>query len=153
MRGTGSVTEGVPEPADDVFAFLTDLDRLPEWNAIIAEVVERPDVVQHDAEWIVEIKAMGTSWKSRSKVEEYDPQRRVFAYRSCTDDGNPSYVIWRWQIEPDGDGASRVTVGWDLHPETFWRRVLLSRIRGRQLRREVPASIGALARAMNGHAA
>ena len=79
MRGTGSVTEGVPEPADDVFAFL-------------------------------------------SRVEEYDPQRRVFAYRPCTDDGNPSYAIWRWQIAPDGDDASRVTVGWDLHPETFWRR-------------------------------
>ena len=50
-----------------------DVDRLPEWNAIIAEVAERPDVVQRDAEWVVEIKAMGTSWKSRSKVEEYDP--------------------------------------------------------------------------------
>ena len=74
----------------------------------------------------------------------------VFAHRSCTDDGNPSYVIWRGQIAPDGDGASRVTVGWDLHPETFWRRMLLSRIRGRQLRREVPTSVGALARAMNG---
>lgn len=152
MRGTRSVTEGVPEPADDVFAFLTDLDRLPEWNAIIAAVVERPDAVQNDAEWVVEIKAMGTSWKSRSMVEEYDPHQRVFAYRSCTDDGNRSYAMWRWQIEPDGDGASRVTVSWNLHPETFWRRVLLSRIRGRQLRREVPASIGALARAMNGPA-
>ena len=150
MRRTGSVTEGVPEPADDVFAFLTDVDRLPEWNAIIAEVVERPDVVQHDAEWVVQIKAMGTSWRSRSKVEEYDPQRRAFSYRSCTDDGNPSYAIWRWQLEPDGDGASRVTVSWDLHPETFWRRVLLSRIRGHQLEQEVPASIGALTRAMSG---
>jgi uncharacterized protein YndB with AHSA1/START domain len=150
MGGTGSVTERVPRPADDVFTFLTDIDRLPEWNAIIAEVVERPKVVREDAEWVVGIKAMGTGWKSRSKVEEYDPQRRVFAYRSCTEDGNPSYVIWRWQIEPDGDGASRVTVRWDLHPETFWRRVFFSRIRGRQLRREVPASIGRLARAMNG---
>src|SRR2546423_7952154 len=59
MRGTGSVTESVPEPADEVFAFLTDVDRLPEWNAIIAEVAECPDVVQRDAEWVVEIKAMG----------------------------------------------------------------------------------------------
>jgi ribosome-associated toxin RatA of RatAB toxin-antitoxin module len=153
MRRTGSVTEGVPEPADDVFAFITDVDRLPEWNAIIAEVVERPDAVQQDAEWVVQIKAMGTSWRSRSKVEDYDPQRRAFSYRSCTDDGNPSYAIWRWQIEPEGDRASRVTVGWDLQPATFWRRVLLSRVRGRQLRQEVPASIGALSRAMSAPAA
>ncbi len=26
MRGTGSVTEGVPEPADEVFAFLTKVE-------------------------------------------------------------------------------------------------------------------------------
>ena len=76
MRGTGSVTEVVPEPADNVFAFLTD----------------------------VEIKAMGTSWKSRSKVQECDPQQRVFAYRSCTDDGNPSYAIWRWHRTPREGG-------------------------------------------------
>ena len=148
MWGTGSVTGVVPKPAEDVFAFVTDVDRLPEWNAIIAEVVERPSVVQRDAEWVVRIKDMGTSWASRSRVEEYDVDRRVFSYRSCTDDGNPSYAIWRWQIEDDTGGASRVTVGWDLHPETFWRRVLLARIRSRRLRREVPASIDALTRAM-----
>jgi uncharacterized protein YndB with AHSA1/START domain len=153
MWGTGSVTGVVPEPAEDVFAFLTDVDRLPEWNAIIAEVVERPDVVQRDAEWVVRIKALGTSWASRSRVEKYDVERRVFSYRSSTDDGNPSYAIWRWQIEPDGGGASRVTVSWDVHPQTFWRRVLLARIRSRQLRREVPASIDALTRAMDAPAA
>jgi uncharacterized protein YndB with AHSA1/START domain len=38
MRGTGSVTGLVPKPAEDVFVFLTDVDRLPEWNAIIREV-------------------------------------------------------------------------------------------------------------------
>ena len=32
MWGTGSVTGVAPEPAEDVFAFLTDVDRLPEWN-------------------------------------------------------------------------------------------------------------------------
>jgi len=153
MRGTGSVTGVVPKPAADVFAFLTDIDRLPEWNAIIVEVVERPDVVQIDAEWVVRIKAMGTSWASRSKVEEYDIERRVFSYRSCTDDGNPSYATWRWQIEPDAGRASRVTVSWDLHPQTFWRRVLLARIRSRRLRREVPASVDALTRAMDAAAA
>ena len=57
MWGTGSVAGVVPRPAGDVFAFVTDVDRLPEWNAIIAEVVERPSVVQRDAEWVVRITA------------------------------------------------------------------------------------------------
>jgi hypothetical protein len=39
-------------------------------------------------------------------------------------------------------------VPWELHPATFWRRVLLVRIRARQLaRNEIPASLAALARA------
>ena len=54
MWGTGSVTGVVPKPAEDVFAFVTDVDRLPEWNTIIAE---RPSVVQRDAEWVVRIPA------------------------------------------------------------------------------------------------
>ena len=57
MWGTGSVAGVVPRPAGDVFAFVTDVDRLPEWNTIIAEVVERPSVVQRDAEWVVRITA------------------------------------------------------------------------------------------------
>ncbi len=55
---------------------------------------------------------MRGSWTVTDGVPE--PADAVFAYRSCTDDGNPWYAIWRWQIAPDGDGASRVTVSWDL---------------------------------------
>ena len=54
MWGTGSVTGVVPKPAEDVFAFVADVDRLPERNTIIAE---RPSVVQRDAEWVVRITA------------------------------------------------------------------------------------------------
>lgn len=148
MGGKASVTGTVPSSPNDVFAFLTDLDRLPDWNAIMTSVVERPETLRPGAEWVVEVKAMGNTWRSRSRVEEYDTARRVFAYRSGTDDGNPSYAIWRWIVERAPEGGSRVTVSWDLNPATFWRRVLLSRIRARQLRREVPSSIDALARAL-----
>ena len=66
---------------------------------------------------------MGQSWRSRSRLEELDRERRVFTYRSGTDDGNPSYALWR--------------------------KVLLGPVRHRQLRRsEVPASIAALEAAL-----
>jgi hypothetical protein len=43
-------------------------------------------------------------------------------------------------------GGCNVTVSYALHPSTFWRRVLLVRIRSRQLaRREVPDSLRSLA--------
>jgi uncharacterized protein YndB with AHSA1/START domain len=131
-----------------VFGLLTDIERLPEWNSIIVKVVERPEALSPGAEWVVQLKAMGSNWASRSRIEEYDPRHHVFAYRSCTDDGNPSYARWRWAVEPVADGGSRVKVRWELHPQTFWRRALLARVRNRQLRREVPGSIDALAHAL-----
>jgi uncharacterized protein YndB with AHSA1/START domain len=148
MGGTGTAAATVSSPASDVFGLLTDVDRLPEWNTIITKVLERPETLSPGSEWVVRLKAMGNSWASRSTIEEYDAHRFVFAYRSCTDDGNPSYARWRWTVEPAGESESRVTVSWELHPKTFWRRALLVRIRGRQLRREVPASIDSLGRAL-----
>jgi hypothetical protein len=132
-----------------VFALVTDLDRLPEWNAIITQVVERPATLGPDAEWVVELKAMGNRWRSRSRLLELDAGTRRFAYRSQTDDGNPSYGEWTWTIAEDPAG-SKVTVSWELHPATFWRRTLFARIRHRQLNGEVRASLPALARCAAG---
>jgi uncharacterized protein YndB with AHSA1/START domain len=148
MGRTASAATTVTSPTSDVFGLLTDIDRLPEWNGIVTKVVERPKSLMPGSEWVVQLKAMGSSWASRSTIEEYDPRQCVFAYRSRTDDGNPSYALWRWTVEPEAHGGSRVTVRWELHPKTFWRRALLVRIRSRQLQREVRASIESLARAL-----
>ena len=148
MGKTRTASGMVSSTPTEVFTLLTDIDRLPEWNRIIVSVAERPDAMTPGAQWVVRLKAMGSSWPSRSTLEEFDPDRHVLAYRSCTDDGNPSYARWRWTVEPDGDAGSVVTVNWDLHPQTFWRRVLLARMRDRQLRSEVPASIESLARTL-----
>jgi uncharacterized protein YndB with AHSA1/START domain len=148
LSSKASVTTAVAVPPEALFDLITDIDRLPEWNASMTAVVERPPSVVPGTEWVVEFAALGQKWRSRSRVENIDRGRRVFAYRSGTDDGNPSYAEWRWQVDEDGPG-SRVTVSWDLHPATFWRKVLLSRVRHRQLRRaEVPASLEALGRAL-----
>jgi hypothetical protein len=149
MTRRSSTSQVISASPDLAFAVLIDLDRLPEWNAIMTRVVDRPSTLASGAEWVVEFSAMGQTWRSGSRVEELDSAARVFAYRSGTDDGNPSYAIWRWRVEP-APGGARVMVSWDLHPETFWRKLLLVRIRSRQLRREVPASIESLGRAALG---
>ena len=141
----------LPAAPDAVFGKLTDLARLPDWNAAMTSVAEQPSHLEAGAEWVVEFRALGQRWRSRSTVEELDVTARRFAYRSGTDDGNPSYARWAWEVAEDPAG-SRVTVTWSLHPATFWRRVLLVRIRGRQLARtEIPASLAALAAAATAH--
>lgn len=144
FKGTASkVIDATP---DEVFAAVTDLDRLPEWNAHVPKIVERPNrALAKDVEWVVRINAMGTHWNSRSRVVVYDPEQRRFEHFTQSDDGNPSYANWRWQVTPTPDGKSRLDVSWDAHPKTFWRRALFSKIRRSNLRNEVPTSLTALA--------
>lgn len=141
-RGTATgVVAAVP---GEVFGAITDVDRLPEWNKTIQRVVERPDALAEGSEWVVAVKPPGMpEWLSRSTTVEHDPTSHRFRYRTRTDDGNPSWAVWEWHAEA-ADGGSTVTVTWEIHPETFARRVIFSRIRNRALRREVPASIEAL---------
>ena len=145
IQGTSSSVIGAP--ADTVFRTLTDIGGLPAWNDKMTRVVEQPPAPRPGAEWVVEFHALGQTWRSRSVLDDLDPARGRFAYRSRTDDGNPSEARWEWEVVPDPAG-SKVTVRWSLWPETFWRRVLLVRIRSRQLARtEIPASLAALASA------
>jgi uncharacterized protein YndB with AHSA1/START domain len=138
----------IPAAPDAVFTVLTDIAALPSWNAAMVAVVDQPAKLDVGAEWVVEFHALGQTWRSRSRLEELDRTGRRFAYRSGTDDGNPSFARWAWEVTDDRVG-SRVTVTWELHPATFWRRVLLVRIRARQLARtEIPTSLAALAAAV-----
>ena len=145
MSNASSTTVTVDQPAEAVFATITDIGQLPDWNAAISKVVEQPPRLEPGAEWVVRVHALGTSWLSRSRVEEIDTQARRFVYRTCTDDGNPSYAIWSWEVTETANG-SEVHVSWELHPVTFWRRHLLAKVRSRQLRAtEIPASLSRMA--------
>jgi hypothetical protein len=143
-----TVSVFVAADPDDVFRLITTPGRLPEWNRAIVDVVDVPDRLTTNAQWVVTVTALGQSWPSRSTVVELDPSSRRFAYRAQTDDGNPSYVDWSWQVT-GAPGGCRVMVSFALHPVTFWRRVLFAKIRARQLRRrELPESLAALASRM-----
>lgn len=140
----GKVAATIPAGPDAVFRTITAITGLPTWNDAIHEVVDVPEALVVGAEWVVEMHALGQSWRSRSTLTDLDPRTRHFCYRSRTDDGNPSWAEWQWSVIDHPAGAE-VTVTWALHPVTFWRRVLFSHIRGRQLARtEVPASLAAL---------
>ena len=138
-----SATARIRSAPADVFRTVTDLERLPEWNKGIVEVLELPDELHEGSVWKVRIRAMGQSWVSKSTLTELDRESSRFAYRSQSDDGNPSFADWVWHIEPDGAG-SRVTVTVDLNPQTFWRKNLLIKIRRSGLRKEMRDSLAAL---------
>jgi hypothetical protein len=122
---------------------VTDIDRLPEWNDEVTAVLERPATLEVGAEWVVAMRAFGQRWRSRSTVTEIDAAGGLFAYRSQSDDGNPSYADWRWEVVADPAGTL-VRVSVDAHPRTFWRRALLSRIRPPGLKKAMQESLRSL---------
>lgn len=144
----GDVTAELAADAGAVFDTITDIGRLPSWNAVMTRVCDQPATLEAGSEWVVEFHVLGRTWGSRSRCELIDRDGRLFSHRTQTDDGNPSYANWQWVVTPLGD-RSEVHVSWELHPATFWRRVLLARVRNRQLARtEVPASLAALEQAV-----
>ncbi len=146
MQTNTTASVVVDADPDAIFALLTDVNRLGEWNQIITRVLHEPAEMTPGAEWVVEMHAMGQTWASRSRLEAIDVAGRRFSHRSGTDDANPSFTVWHWSVDPHPGGAL-VGVRWELNPRTFWRRHLVVHLRRRALAREVPMSIQALGEA------
>lgn len=144
----GKASVRVDAAPQAVFDFITDVGRLAEWNTAIEAVAAQPAALAAGAEWTVRMHPPGTPrWGSRSRVEEIDRDRLRFAYETRNTDGNPSYSRWAWELADDG-GRTAVTVTWHVYLKTFDRRFFAGPIRKRQLAREVPDSLTALASAV-----
>jgi uncharacterized protein YndB with AHSA1/START domain len=114
----GTATARLDVPAEKVFDLITDVDRLPDWNAAIEAVEQRPAALCNGAESrVVMHPPRMPRWKSVSSVQLIDPTNLHFEYETRYADGNPSYVRWTWEVEPD-DGGAIVTVRWDVYLET-----------------------------------
>jgi hypothetical protein len=149
----GHASRVVDTTPDAAFALITDIERLPEWNAAIEEVVEQPPALVEGAQWTVRMHPPHIpSWGSISRVEVVDAVARRFSYETRNTDGNPSFVNWSWTIEPNGADESLVEVSWRCELRTFDRRYFAGPIRKRGLAREVPRSLDALAAALAVHA-
>jgi uncharacterized protein YndB with AHSA1/START domain len=140
----GTATARIEAAPEAIFDLITDIGRLPEWNAAIEAVIELPASLGAGAEWVVVMHPPRLPrWNSRSRVTELDRSRLRFAYRTQTDDGNPTFVIWTWEIAAT-EGGAQVTVRWQAHPKTIGRMLAAPVIRRPALSREVPASLAAI---------
>jgi uncharacterized protein YndB with AHSA1/START domain len=138
-----SVSARMAASPETVFGLITNPQLLPSWNRAITAVVDAPEHLEPGSVWRVRLHALSQSWVSKSRVSAIDPAACLFSYRSQTDDGNPSYADWEWQIDTEQDG-SKVTVTVELHPTTFLRKHILIKLRRPALRKEMGVSLHAL---------
>ena len=57
----GTATAFIDATPESVFDFITDINRLPEWNAAIERVVEAPGSLAYGSEWVVVMHPSGPS--------------------------------------------------------------------------------------------
>ncbi|MCU1428490.1 MAG: hypothetical protein JWL83_2490 [Actinomycetia bacterium] len=88
---------------------ITNIERLPESNERIARIIERPDALDESAEWVVEIRAMGTHWNSRSRLAEFDRDALRFAYQSMSETRTPSRPRGARRAAPDCEAVNGTT--------------------------------------------
>jgi uncharacterized membrane protein len=65
----------VDRPTEDVFAFLTDLEKLPEWQSSVSEV-QVDGRVEQGSRFVETREFMGRRARSILEVDVYEPSRR-----------------------------------------------------------------------------
>src|SRR3954469_6812639 len=96
---SGQATAHVESTRQSVFDRITDVERLPEWNAAIEAVVDKPLELTRGSTWTVKMHpARLMTWNGVSCVEEFDDDLLRFGYVTQNADGNPSYVRWSWNV-------------------------------------------------------
>lgn len=68
----------IQRPQDEVFAILTNLDRLPEWATIVVETRGQTEPPLHAGDRFEQtVRVAGVNLESRWRVVEVDPPRMV----------------------------------------------------------------------------
>jgi uncharacterized protein YndB with AHSA1/START domain len=111
------VTLEIARPPADVFAALTDLDRVPDWQE--SAVASRCDGVLAEGARIHERRrAMGRELENELEVTAFEPGRRL-TLRSV--DGPMAFTVDHQLVEQDGGGATFLHVIAEGNPGSFMK--------------------------------
>lgn len=121
----------------DVFAYVTDPSRLPEWQASVVDVQQADGPVQVGKRVVVTRKAGPRQMASTAEVAALEPPR-TWSIRGV--DGSVRGNV-RGRVEPvNGGNRSRVTIELDLQGHGIGK-LLLPLVVNRQAKRELPENM------------
>lgn len=134
----------VDRPADEVFAFVTDLPRTPEWRTTVrkADAVRWEGASAVGTRFGAVTRVAGRRWNWVLEVTIWDPPRR-FAY-AVVEGSVPMEVEYR--CEPHGEACRFTLAASSDQVGVFWRAVAPMIAWG--MRRELRAQLGNLKRIM-----
>ena len=121
----------IKRPVEEVFAYLTDPSKLPEWNSIVIEAkTEQPGPVRVGSKIRTVAKFLGRHIDATAEVTEFVPNKK-FVQKAMS----PFPLEITNSVEEMAGGATKVTVEADLEPGGFFKLAepVLGRIAKRQM--------------------
>ena len=118
LRASDSVV--IDRPPQEVFAYVSDLQNLPEWGALSGEMrkeTEGPPEV--GARYTADLTFLGRRLVISYEVSAYEPPR-LFAFRNL--DG-PLYDEYTYTFEAAEGGGTRFSMAIEMQPGGFYRLI------------------------------
>lgn len=123
----------INRPIEEVFAFLADPAKLPEWNAIVEESRPSETPVRVGTKIQQRAKFLGRRIDSTAEVVEYVPNKRF-----ATQVDKPFPVRISNRFEPGG-GGTKVVANFEGEPGGFFKfgEAILTRIASKQFQAQL----------------
>lgn len=119
---TSIVIAATPER---VWTVVSDLGRMGEWSPQTRKVIVRGGEVKQGTTTININRQGWKVWPTQSEVVDFEPNRRIaFKVRE-------NHSVWSFDLEPAGDGGTRVTQTRDVtHGTTAVSKMLVDKMLG-----------------------
>jgi uncharacterized protein YndB with AHSA1/START domain len=140
------IVVNIDRPVEEVFAYMCEVERFPEWNSMVDEVIpsERPLRVGSTAH--LKMRLLGRRIEATLEVTELEPNRRVVVKT-----GAPISVTDTWAFEALGASRSRLTYGSVGETKGFFK--LADPIVGRIVKKQLTAQLETLKELLEARAA
>jgi carbon monoxide dehydrogenase subunit G len=95
----------IKRPLEEVFAYLADIGRQPEWSPAVVEVKQEAfGPVGKGTTYHQTFKMLGSRATNKMEVSDYESDR-VIGFRTLS---GPMKFHWRMELEPTADGGTRI---------------------------------------------
>lgn len=94
----------IDRPVEEVYAYLSDVERIPEWNSMVDEVVPSDHPLRVGSTAQIKMRLLGRHIEATLEVMELEPNRRVVVKT-----GAPISVTDTYTFEALGENGSRLT--------------------------------------------
>ena len=94
----------IDRPVEEVYAYLSDVARIPEWNSMVDEVVPSDTPLHVGSTAQIKMRLLGRRIEATMEVMELEPNRRVVVKT-----GAPISVTDTYTFEALGENRSRLT--------------------------------------------